>query len=662
MARVSVWRHVAVSLLLGVLLGGAWFHTTLRPVGSAELKDYIACHIAERVKGPQRRGSYRSLAEGEWTHQRACRALGQRFGGRSLGFLARQAGVRVVVCAAVVVVVLAVVLVGYGRRLRRHHHLRGCQVVDAVGKRRRRLAARLSLALALGVVLSGAYALWELGTERAGLLDDYVATWLSLRIPTLGRWLSASFDGALLWYAIGDSPGFREPEQMLSFFDATFAQRGPMDLVAALGTRSVAIAAVLAAAVARRWPSGTQEHLALGAVQIPRRVESYHMFFCGSPGSGKSTAIKELLDQIRARGEPAIVYDCSGEYLEPFCRPGHDIILNPLDARSARWSPWADAQTPEHYYSMGRALFPQGGKDPFWADAGAQLFAHTVEALANQGQCTNGALSSLLLDASPEQLRKALSGTPAARLVDKAAGAMPQNLLATVTSKLSGWRVLPDPDDDKPPFSIREYVESTNDDRWLFLTTRQDQHDTLRPMLSLWGDIAAGAILSRPPAQDDRLWLVLDELASLQRLPALPQLLERGRKHGAAAILGLQSISQLRAVYGRDGAAALASQPQTWLVLRTVEPETARWLEDALGAAEQQETLESVSMGVHAARDGVSLQERQQKRSAVMAAEIMNLPDLVGYLNLPGPGPIQRIRCRIRRRERLSEAHAPRAR
>ena len=31
---------------------------------------------------------------------------------------------------------------------------------------------------------------------------------------------------------------------------------------------------------------------------------------------------------------------------------------------------------------------------------------------------------------------------------------------------------------------------------------------------------------------------MLDEVASLQRLPALPALLERGRKHGVSVVLG----------------------------------------------------------------------------------------------------------------------------
>jgi hypothetical protein len=56
--------------------------------------------------------------------------------------------------------------------------------------------------------------------------------------------------------------------------------------------------------------------------------------------------------------------------------------------------------------------------------------------------------------------------------------------------------------------------------------------------LSLWCDQAAASILSLPPDLKRRFWVVLDEVASLQELPALTPdggLLTMSRKHGDAA-------------------------------------------------------------------------------------------------------------------------------
>ncbi|MBI3530559.1 MAG: type IV secretion system DNA-binding domain-containing protein, partial [Betaproteobacteria bacterium] len=62
----------------------------------------------------------------------------------------------------------------------------------------------------------------------------------------------------------------------------------------------------------------------LAGVPIFRETETDHILVCGAPGSGKGVAIKELLDQIRARGDRAILYDPSGEYVQVYYRHGKD--------------------------------------------------------------------------------------------------------------------------------------------------------------------------------------------------------------------------------------------------------------------------------------------------------------------------------------------------
>ena len=75
-------------------------------------------------------------------------------------------------------------------------------------------------------------------------------------------------------------------------------------------------------------------------VRVPRRIESSHFLMMGDTGMGKSVLIRQLLQQLEARGETAIVYDPALEYTSEFYRPERgDVILNPLDVRSPYWSP-----------------------------------------------------------------------------------------------------------------------------------------------------------------------------------------------------------------------------------------------------------------------------------------------------------------------------------
>ena len=81
---------------------------------------------------------------------------------------------------------------------------------------------------------------------------------------------------------------------------------------------------------------------ALPPLAFPEWLECRHFAFLGTTGAGKTTVLRQMLDMVEARGEPALVYDTSGEFIAHYYRPERgDIILNPFDARSAYWSPFS---------------------------------------------------------------------------------------------------------------------------------------------------------------------------------------------------------------------------------------------------------------------------------------------------------------------------------
>ena len=87
-------------------------------------------------------------------------------------------------------------------------------------------------------------------------------------------------------------------------------------------------------------PSSWKTRLPFGpSYRIPRRLESSHIMLMGDTGSGKSSAIRQILRQVQERGETAIVYDPAMDFVGEFYDPERgDLILNPLDARCPYWS------------------------------------------------------------------------------------------------------------------------------------------------------------------------------------------------------------------------------------------------------------------------------------------------------------------------------------
>ena len=639
MLKASFLRHVAASLCVGLTWAALWLVRDLGPERAAELPRYVAL---ETQRSPARFGER------------------DRFDGRPLPFLLQQLALRAGAMSAIAFLLGAVLVARHGRTIRERKRLRGVELRERVREPFARRRAGEIGAVTLGAAAAFALSVAELGPRRASLFDYATASATSAS-PRLARFLSPDGEGVIAWYDGAQFHGLCPNAEVKAALETTFGRPFTGLLLTLVGRiAAFALFALPLLSVARRSLRGRSNPSSapwrLAGVPISDDKACYHFLFCGSPGSGKSTAIKDLLDQIRERSKRAIVYDLSGEYVELFYRSDKDLILNPLDRRSEIWTPWAEVRAESDYTLLARSLFPPGGQEPFWADASATLFASTMKALHETGRKTNRDLYQALTHLALEDLHDFLEGTQAARLLDPNAGAMPSNLIATVTSKLAAWPSLPDPGPTDRVFSIRDFVHRPDDDAWLFLSTSEDQRALLKPLLSLWSDIAATAILTLDKAHESKIWFVLDEVASLQKLPALPGLLERGRKHGCAALLGLQAMPQLEDAYGTKLARAISSQPQTWLVLRSVEPETARFLESALGQTEYVEAQTSYSMGAHPQRDGVSLQERIATRPVALASEISSLPDLSGFLKLPGGHEVFRVSYRHRERPIVAAA------
>src|SRR5437016_865031 len=79
----------------------------------------------------------------------------------------------------------------------------------------------------------------------------------------------------------------------------------------------------------------------------------------------------------------------------------------------------------------------------------------------------------------------------------------------------------------------------------LFLTSTPETRTRLVPLTSLWSDMLVRRLMNRGQPGRRPVWFVLDELASLQRLPQLHTAITENRKSNNPVILGFQGRSQL---------------------------------------------------------------------------------------------------------------------
>jgi len=366
----------------------------------------------------------------------------------------------------------------------------------------------------------------------------------------------------------------------------------------------------------------------LANIKVPGLLFHKHLMCLGSPGAGKSQLLSDLMDQIRARGERALIFDPGGEFYSTFAK-SNDVLLNPFDCRSAPWGLQKEITNLWDCESISSSLIQNsntGGNDFFYE--GSRIVM--AESLKRFGQkMTMPQLFEALTTASAKELHKALAGTPATPFIDPSAKSQAAGIQATLNSKLSAWQYL---ESSQNPFSIREWVRKGSG--WLFLTSREDAHSALQPLLSLWIEMAVTELLCRKSNQGERIWLIIDELASLQKLPALLRILSMGRKYRVAVVLATQTPSQLASIYGREGMPSLLGTVGNRVVYRLEEFEDADAASKFFGTAEIAAKKESVNMGER--QQGTNLNESLEQEQIIMPSQIQNLPDLECYLKLAG--------------------------
>jgi hypothetical protein len=356
--------------------------------------------------------------------------------------------------------------------------------------------------------------------------------------------------------------------------------------------------------------------------RIPRDREAMHFLIVGDSGTGKSAAIRQMLAQVWERGEAAIVYDPAMEYLPQFYNEGRgDVILNPVDARCPFWSPGDEVPHEAEALTLAASLFPdQGRENRFFVEAPRKIFAHLLNLKPTPEQLTSWMCNAAEIDQRVE-------GTEMQAMIDRQAAAQRSGVLGSLNMVADAFKLLPKESETERRWSTVEWA--TGRKGWVFLTSKPTMRERMRPLMSLWLDLLVLRLMNDDTARR-KTWFVLDELASLQRLPQLTTAVTENRKSNNPMVLGFQGKAQVEALYGHV-AEAMLSQPATKIFLKTSEPYASEWISKAIGEVEIERFRETRTHGKFP-RNAESEQRDITREPLVMASEVGGLDPLHGYL------------------------------
>ena len=410
------------------------------------------------------------------------------------------------------------------------------------------------------------------------------------------------------------------------------------------------IGAVAPRAGRRRGDNGAG--LTLAGVPLSLIDETKHFKLIGTTGTGKSTAISELLAAALARGDRAVFADPDGGYRSRFFRRNRgDVVLNPFDRDSVTWDPFGEIADAYDVEELAAGLIPATG-DPGsneWREY-ARTFLSAVLRRCNVGTRRNCAeLWRLLSTASTDELRALVADTPAQPFLDAENLRMFGSIRSVTMSAIAALAHVQA--QRTSAFSVRRWVRRGDVAGALFMPYRAGQIAALRAMIATWMRIAIFEAMNSRENHDQRLWFVIDELDALGAIEGLKDALARLRKFGGRCVLGFQSIAQVSGTYGAAAAQTIVENCGNTLILRCSSSEnggTSQFASKLIGEREivrRQTSRGSDREGglTSRVRRSKNISESHVVEAAVMASQIEQLPDLSGYLKIASSPAWQRI-------------------
>jgi len=290
------------------------------------------------------------------------------------------------------------------------------------------------------------------------------------------------------------------------------------------------------------------------------------------------------------------------------------------------WTPSDEVRHPVDAAALASSLFPEKvGDKNFFTESAKKIFAHLLRYQPTPQELTHWMRNI-------DEMDKRVAGTEFEAMIRRTAAAQRAAVQGTFNQAAAAFHLLPVEAETKGRWSAAKWAEQRNE--WIFLPSLPTLRESLRPLSSMWLDSLIMRLMDNTFHTAPRVWLILDELSSLQRLPQLPAVLTESRKCNVCVVLGFQGRSQLEAIYGLPTEAML-SQPMTKVFLRTSEPNAAQWVSRSIGEVEvsrREQTHASSFRFSGGPQYSTTSQCRRYTEPLVLASTIEGLPNLAGYL------------------------------
>lgn len=382
----------------------------------------------------------------------------------------------------------------------------------------------------------------------------------------------------------------------------------------------------------------------IGRIGIPFDYETQHGLIYGQTGTGKTVIIAPLIETILERGDRFAAHDTKGDFVSKLHDPERTLIFNPLDDRHMKpfggWSVFNEISTMMDIYTVANSIVPKGtGREVFFNSGAQDILAGLLFHCYFTGKKSNKDVWNVLSLPALDQsiiLKSTKGGERGYGYLANPDTPMAQSVRAVMLQFCKCFEYMVSSDGK---FCIGDWVKNEKQQyRGIFVSNYQQIAETLRPVLSLFFDILAIRLLAQEDddTRQKRLFMILDEMNSLQQLSSLIPFVTLSRSKSGSMLGSFQTVSQIEKNYGKEDCDTIIDNCKITVTLRVGSPNTAEFLSKKIGDVKKVKTNTSTVMKTGSEGEGVTVSEAEVTERLVMPSTIQNLPDLTCYVHMPG--------------------------
>lgn len=347
-------------------------------------------------------------------------------------------------------------------------------------------------------------------------------------------------------------------------------------------------------------------------IPLSESVLSKHVLYTGTIGTGKTTAMFQLLRQLIDKmneDDVMIVFDTKGDFAKEFYRPGKDVIISSDDKATAYWNIFKEVlingeeHTEENLLEIVNSLFEdkiQKSNAPFFPQAAKEVLYGIMYYIIAQNEredIHNAELYAYLRDASINDVVDAFMSMGDLRGIidyiynDGDASEQTQGVyseLRNVTNELfvGNFR-------RKGDFSVREFVREKKG-RILFIEYDLSIGKVLTPIYKALFDLAIKESLSRSKSEGN-VFFIIDEFKLLPNLYHIDNGVNFGRSLGAKFVVAMQNVQQIIEAYGKEKAYSILSAFGTSIAFRVTDKASIEFVQNLYGKSRKRISYKGLS-------------------------------------------------------------------